>query len=139
MTPSINGVIETSLYVADLERSAAFYARVLGFPLIYDESERMRGLAVDGRQVLLLFKTGASTEPTDTPRGRIPPHDGRGTLHLAFAISADEVEAWRDRLREGGVAIESEVECPRGGHSIYFRDPDGHLVELISPGCWSVY
>ena len=42
-------------------------------------------------------------------------------------------------LGEQGVAIESKVEWPRGGASLYFRDPDGHLVELITPGCWEVY
>lgn len=44
--------------------------------------------------------------------------------------------------REKGVALESQVHCgddrPQGD-SLYFRDPDGHLVELITPGCWPIY
>jgi catechol 2,3-dioxygenase-like lactoylglutathione lyase family enzyme len=42
-------------------------------------------------------------------------------------------------LQERGIAIESAVDWPRGGRSLYFRDPDRHLLELITPGCWSIY
>ena len=73
------------------------------------------------------------------PGGTIPPHDGNGRLHLAFAISATEIDAWRERLQSHGVSIEGEMEWPRGGTSLYFRDPDGHLVELATPGLWSIY
>ena len=37
------------------------------------------------------------------------------------------------------VEIEGRTDWPRGGHSIYFRDPDGHLLELATPGLWTVY
>jgi catechol 2,3-dioxygenase-like lactoylglutathione lyase family enzyme len=37
------------------------------------------------------------------------------------------------------VSIEGEMKWPRGGTSLYFRDPDGHLVELATPGLWSIY
>jgi catechol 2,3-dioxygenase-like lactoylglutathione lyase family enzyme len=37
------------------------------------------------------------------------------------------------------VNIESRVKWPRGGESIYFRDPDDHLVELVTPGTWAIY
>lgn len=137
--PPLNGVVESALYVADLPRAAEFYTRVLGFPLILSEGDRLRGMAVANKHVLLLFKTGGSVEPTDTPGGRIPPHDGKGTLHLAFAIDRSAVDEWVRHLEAAGVPIESRVDCPGGGHSIYFRDPDQHLVELITPGCWKVY
>ncbi len=136
-TLAVNGLVETSLYVADLTRSVSFYGDLFGFPLIHSEGDRLRALSVSGTQVLLLFRRAGSLEPTDTPNGRIPPHDGHGALHLAFAISAQDVAAWRERLRASSVTIESEVHC--GGQSVYFRDPDGHLVELITPGCWSIY
>ncbi len=135
--PRINGLLETSLYVADLERSREFYSRLFGFRLIHSEGNRMRALSIDEKQVLLLFRIGASRQATQTPKGSIPPHDGGGTLHLAFAIAADQLGPWRARLLDNGIAVESEVDC--GGKSIYFRDPDGHLVELITPGCWPVY
>jgi catechol 2,3-dioxygenase-like lactoylglutathione lyase family enzyme len=73
------------------------------------------------------------------PGGVIPPHDGSGHLHLAFSIAEEDVETWKRRLDSEGVAIESIVIWPRGAQSIYFRDPDGHLVELITPGFWAIY
>jgi catechol 2,3-dioxygenase-like lactoylglutathione lyase family enzyme len=60
-------------------------------------------------------------------------------LHFAFKVAADSLAECERELAEHGVPIESRVEWPRGGTSLYFRDPDGHLVELITPGCWEVY
>ena len=139
MRPRVNGIVETALYVADLQRSTRFYEEILGFPEIMREEGRLHALAVADKQVLLLFALGGSTTPTDTPGGRIPAHDGKGQIHVAFSIAAADVEGWRDHLRSAKIRIESEVDCPGGGHSIYFRDPDGHAVELITPGCWKVY
>ena len=136
--PAVRGILETSLYVADLERSAAFYQRLFGFSDLIRE-ERMCALNVVDRHVLLLFKVGGSTEPTETPDGTIPPHDGHGTLHIAFAIATEEMDDWRERLHEQGITIESEMHTERGGHSIYFRDPDGHLLEFVPPHLWPIY
>jgi catechol 2,3-dioxygenase-like lactoylglutathione lyase family enzyme len=73
------------------------------------------------------------------PGGTVPPHGGSGALHVAFAIDSGELPAWERRLDDKGVAVESTVDWPRGGHSIYFRDPDAHLVELATPGLWTTY
>lgn len=137
--PAVLGVVETSLYVDDLETSLSFYVELFGFPVIYREGQRMCGLGVAGKQVLLLFHKGGSLTATIAPGGRIPPHDGQGSLHVAFAVEKAELAGWREKLKERGIEIESEVDCGRGGHSIYFRDPDRHLLELISPGCWPVF
>ncbi len=137
--PHVNGVIETALYVADPQRSVEFYTRVLGFRPILEEGDRLKAMSVADRHVLLLFKLGGSEQPTDTPGGRIPQHDGRGQVHVAFAIDPAEVEPWARKLEQEGVVVESRVDVPRGGHSLYFRDPDGHLVELVTPGCWEIY
>ena len=69
----------------------------------------------------------------------IPPHDGHGPHHIAFAIEAADYDRWRTRLRQQGIAIESETAWDRGGRSVYFRDPDKHLVELVTPGIWANY
>jgi catechol 2,3-dioxygenase-like lactoylglutathione lyase family enzyme len=141
----ITRLLETALYVADLDRSCDFYERVLGLgPDVgttsdKDSEKRFRPLQMPGGQVLLLFPKGFATTPAVLPGGTIPPHDGNGQLHLAFAISASEVDPWRERLQAHGVSIEGEMEWPRGGTSLYFRDPDGHLVELATPGLWSIY
>src|SRR5262245_26012312 len=130
--PSVTGILETALYVDDLPRSAQFYQALFGFaPLVV--SDRLIALAVQDGQVLLLFKKRASLQL------RPGAHDGDGQLHLAFAIDTREVEDWRVRLREHGVAIEEDRPWERGGQSLYFRDPDGHLIELGSPGIWANY
>jgi catechol 2,3-dioxygenase-like lactoylglutathione lyase family enzyme len=69
----------------------------------------------------------------------IPGHDGAGRIHVGLAIAADELDAWAARLGESGVTIESRVPGPRGGTSLYFRDPDENLVELLTPGVWAIY
>jgi catechol 2,3-dioxygenase-like lactoylglutathione lyase family enzyme len=134
----IRGVLETALHVADPARSAAFYRRLFGFEVLL-ESDRLVALDVAGRNVLLLFLLGGTSEPFAVEGGVIPPHGGSGQLHLAFAIVAEDFEPWRRRLESDGIAIESVVQWPGGGSSLYFRDPDGHLVELATPGIWPVY
>lgn len=136
--PALTGVLETALYVADLARARDFYRRVLGFELLL-EDHRLCALAVAGRQVLLLFRAGTATRPNETPGGTIPPHDGQGQLHLALAVPAEALSQWEQRLADEGVALESRVHAARGGTSLYFRDPDGHLLELATPGIWRVY
>jgi catechol 2,3-dioxygenase-like lactoylglutathione lyase family enzyme len=133
--PRLSHILETSLYVDDLARSRAFYERALGSELFLQDS-RMVALGVPGSGALLLFLRGASVDGAETPGGKIPGHDGSGDLHLAFAIPAGELSAWEAHLAAQAIDIESRVTWPRGGTSLYFRDPDGHLVELATPGLW---
>jgi catechol 2,3-dioxygenase-like lactoylglutathione lyase family enzyme len=137
-TPRISHVLETSLYVADLDRSQQFFQRVFGFELFLRDA-RMCSLGLPDGQVLLLFRKGGSLEPSPTPGGTIPPHDGDGALHLCFAIPRGELEAWERHLPAAGIAVESRVVWARGGVSIYFRDPDGHSLEVATPGLWPNY
>jgi len=131
--PQVTGVLETSLYVDDLDRAVHFYSELFGFPVMVSD-ERIRALRVREGQVLLLFKRGASVTPD-----QFPTHDGSGPVHLAFSISTDELDAWEKRLRERGISIEEKKQWERGGWSLYFRDPDNHLLELVTPGCWPNY
>jgi catechol 2,3-dioxygenase-like lactoylglutathione lyase family enzyme len=139
--PGVNRVLETFLWVEDAERAADFYQRLFGFEAIGRSSEpgRLIALSVGGNQVLLLGKVGASAQPSSTPGGIIPPTVGSGNTHVAFPIAAAELRAWEKRLAEKGIAIESKVKWERGGQSIYFRDPDGNLLELATPGVWTIY
>ena len=133
--PRLDQVLETSLYVADLARSLSFYESVVGLRRLQAD-ERFGALEVPGRQVLLLFRRGGTTRPLSTPGGVIPPHDGSGSLHVAFAVPRSEMEAWVSHLELHGVPIESRVDWGAGEHSLYIRDPDGHLVELATPDLW---
>jgi catechol 2,3-dioxygenase-like lactoylglutathione lyase family enzyme len=135
---TVGGILETALYVADPEIAAEFYRRIFDFETLL-ASDRLIALNVAGRNVLLLFRRGATSEPFATPGGVIPGHAGSGTGHLAFSITVDEVEPWIARLTAAGVLVDSFVNWPRGARSIYFRDPDGNLVELITAGFWAIY
>ena len=84
-TPRVSQVLETSLYVADLNRSRRFYEHIFDFATIFQD-ERMCAMEVPGEQVLLLFRHGMTDQPAPGPGGMIPPHHGQGALHLAFAI-----------------------------------------------------
>lgn len=134
----VGGILETALYVTDMKRSAEFYRRLFGFGTLLD-SERLVALDVAGRNVLLLFPEGGTKEPFAVPGGVIPPHSGTGQNHFAFSIASEDVESWRLHLESEGVTVESVVDWPSGAKSLYFRDPDGNLAELISPGFWSIY
>jgi catechol 2,3-dioxygenase-like lactoylglutathione lyase family enzyme len=136
--PKLNAVLETALYVDDLPRAQEFYEGSLGLPLLFG-NQRMCAFDIGGTSVLLLFLRGGSDEDMATPGGTIPGHDGQGPLHVGFAVAADELAAWEESLMERGIPIESRVSWPRGGTSLYFRDPDGHLLELATPGLWATY
>jgi len=136
--PRIASILETCLHVNDIERSARFYQNLFGFRAAASD-ERLCALEAGGHGMLLLFRRGGTATAVETPGGTIPGHGGEGELHLAFAIGAAEVGAWEKRLAEAGVAIESRVKWPLGGTSLYFRDPDRHLVELATPGIWPSY
>ena len=136
--PKLGRVLETALYVDDLERAAAFYEQVLDLTALSKDS-RFCAYDVGGVSVLLLFSRGATLETVHLPGGTIPPHDGHGPIHMAFAVGADDLQAWEQRLQQHDVTIEGRTDWPRGGHSVYFRDPDGHLLELVTPGVWPTY
>lgn len=136
--PALSGLLETCLYVEDIGRSRAFYERVFGFAAMVAE-DRIVAFNVAPSQTLILFKRGATTRPIPVGGGHIPPHDGGGPQHYAFAIPAEAYDDWKAHLAREGVAIESEVNWPKGGKSIYFLDPDGLVVELATPGLWGNY
>lgn len=130
--PRLNGILEAALYVDDLERSAQFYRALLGLEIVAS-GERLIALGVPGCQVLLLFKKKLSANLPLTA------HDGEGRLHVAFAIPAADLKKWEARLQEQGVAVVEKKQWEPGGWSLYFRDPDQHLIELATPGVWANY
>ncbi|MBU3886991.1 MULTISPECIES: VOC family protein [Methylosinus] len=136
--PKIDGCLETALYVEDLARASHFYEDALGLePMFADQ--RLIAYDCGPRSVLLLFARETMSEAVVLPGGEIPPHEGRGRLHFALAIRPDDLGLWERRLAERNVPIEARMEWPRGGRSLYFRDPDDNLVELATPGIWKNY
>jgi catechol 2,3-dioxygenase-like lactoylglutathione lyase family enzyme len=130
--PQLNGLLEVALYVDNVERSVQFYQTLFGFTIIASD-ERLSALGVAGKQVLLVCQRTASA---NLPAGS---HYAHGEQHVAFAVPATEFDAWQTRLEFHGVAVEEMRQWNRGGRSLYFRDPDRHLIELASPGVWSIY
>src|SRR5215472_1543671 len=129
MCPKTAGILESSLYVSDVLRAVRFYEKIFGFRVISDFGQRGCAMQAGTHQVLLLFKKGAS-------RARESPHDGDGELHLAFAIPAAELVRWESWLTENGIIVEERRNWDFGGQSVYFRDPDRHLIEVATPGTW---
>jgi catechol 2,3-dioxygenase-like lactoylglutathione lyase family enzyme len=137
MAISPKAVLETSLYVSDLERAMAFYEGVLGLRKIddgYFAGGRGAALQVGwGPSVLLLFRA----EITRTG-GELPAHGTTGAGHVAFRVEPEELPKWRQRLQEHGVAIEKEFAFGNHPASIYFRDPDGNSLELAVSSIWKL-
>jgi catechol 2,3-dioxygenase-like lactoylglutathione lyase family enzyme len=138
MPPRVTGVLETCLYVENVERSRSFYEKLFGFKTLVGD-KRICVFDVAPAQVLILFERGATQEPVPVGDGFIPPHDAVGRQHFAFAIAADDFDPWKRHLAANGIDVESEIAWRSGGKSLYFRDPDGLLVELATPGLWANY
>jgi catechol 2,3-dioxygenase-like lactoylglutathione lyase family enzyme len=132
MPPTIAHLVEAAVYADDLTQAEEFYREVLGLEPIGREPGRHVFFRV-GPSVLLVFKADTTRQGTT-----LPAHGATGPGHFALGIATEEWEAWRARLRDHGVRIEKEMQWPRGGRSLYFRDPAGNSVELITPGCWGL-
>ena len=86
---------------------------------------------------MLIFNPEATSDETMVIGGKVvPKHGTQGAGHVAFSVDVSTLSAWREHLRQAGVAIETEIDWPQGGHSIYFRDPAGNSVELATPSIW---
>lgn len=129
---TIKAIIETAIYVDDLQVTEAFYRTVLGLTVITKEPGRHVFFQVGEASVLLAFHAA-----TTLREGRTP-HGAKGAGHLALGIEPEDLDGWRHKLQASGIAIEDEITWPRGGKSIYFRDPSGNLAELITPGVWGL-
>ena len=134
----ISRILEACLYATDLDAAERFYVDVLGLE---------RYSAMPGRHVF--FRCGAgmflvfnpartSGEPSLVGGALVPAHGATGPGHVAFAVADADIPGWRARLGAMAVPIESEVQWPRGGRSLYLRDPAGNCVELASPKLWGL-
>jgi catechol 2,3-dioxygenase-like lactoylglutathione lyase family enzyme len=135
MTP--HGILETILYARDLSAAETFYRDVLGLEPTAKVPERHVFYRC-GNQMLLLFNPDVTSKAQNFDGQSIPSHGAIGPGHLCFRASPDEIDGWKTRLAEHGVAIESEFIWPEGGRSIYFRDPAGNCLEFAEPRIWGL-
>ena len=136
--PPLGRIVESALYVDDLAAARDFYRDVIGAGVLLD-TPRLVAMDVARTTVLLLFQRGASEAASETAGGVVPGHGASGVQHVAFAVAPEDIDAWGTHLESNGVAVESRVRWPRGGESLYFRDPEGHSIELVTPGLWATY
>jgi catechol 2,3-dioxygenase-like lactoylglutathione lyase family enzyme len=129
----IESLIETGIYADDLDQAERFYGEVLALGVMSKEAGRHVFFQVGDRAVLLVFRPDATLVGD-----HLPAHGCRGPGHFALGIAADELDAWRSHLEHENVVIEHEESWPGGAKSLYFRDPAGNLVELITPGLWGL-
>jgi catechol 2,3-dioxygenase-like lactoylglutathione lyase family enzyme len=130
---SVRGLDHVALTVADVERTIEFYGRTLGAELLYEELWR------SGRLPVAILQLGASRLSLHPAARPAQPHAGApapGSADLCFRWDAP-LEAAAARLAAAGVVVElGPVPRPAAdgapGASLYFRDPDGNLLELLS-------
>ncbi len=128
----LTGLHHVTLISSDLEATTAFYRDTLGLAVERDERN-----PDDPAARHVWFGDGAGTPGTLVTFLEYPQLAvgvvGRGsTHHLAFGVaSAEEQIAWRDWLRSRGVDC-TDVFERSGLRSVYFRDPDGHILEITT-------
>ena len=127
--------METVVYVDDMELAHHFYSDILGLERMF-KGDVLYAYDAGLKSVLLVFYRDGRTDDLDTPGGVIPGHNSIGPSHFAFRISKDSYESWKQHMAEKGVEIISEVTWPAGGLSFYFKDPDGNILEMVTPGSW---
>jgi len=147
--PAITAVGPIGMTVADVERSMAFYAGVLGFEKVSDvevwggDYERLQGVFGLRMRVVRMRLGDESIELTEylTPRGRPMPADSRGNdrwfQHIAIIVS--DMDRAYARLHQHRVqhASPAPQRLPdwnanaAGIRAFYFKDPDGHFLEIL--------
>ena len=131
-------ILETSLYAADLGAAERFYVDVLGLALYARVEGRHVFFRCEGAMLLVFDPATTSTTPGRVGGVPVPAHGAHGAGHVCFAVAESSLDGWRERLGAHGVAIESDIVWPRGGRSLYVRDPAGNSVELASPRLWGL-
>jgi catechol 2,3-dioxygenase-like lactoylglutathione lyase family enzyme len=132
----INKVIETCIYSSNLESMKKFYVEILGLPVVQEETDKLIFLKA-GKSMLLIFdpsRTNVNNDGLPTHGAMTPP----SSIHFAMEIEEKEYQPCKARLGGNGIAIQKEVNWDGKTKSLYFRDPAGNLVELITSGGWPV-
>ncbi len=137
MPVAIDGILETALYVDDLDEADSFYGTILGLPRITRQGDRHVFFRC-GPGVLLIFNRAETVKPAPAGALPVPSHGTAGSGHACFRVAADQLDGMVESLTSAGVAIEADFLWPNGARSIYFRDPAGNSLECAEPGLWAI-
>lgn len=137
MAAPFEGILETALYVDDLDAAEAFYGSVLGLKKIGRAGDRHIFFRC-GPGVLLVFNPAETIKPPLADGLQVPPHGTHGPGHMCFRVPKGQLGAWEEKLKTAGIAIESEVLWPSGSRSFYFRDPAGNSLECAEASLWAI-
>ena len=119
----LKGIDHVAVGVRDVKRSAKWYIEVLGFERLYDGAwNGVPTFVGKGNTGLALFP--ANQEPKTSAHREVR------MLHLAFRASRKNFLAAQRELEERGIKF--EFQDHEISHSIYFRDPDGHALEITT-------
>jgi catechol 2,3-dioxygenase-like lactoylglutathione lyase family enzyme len=119
------GLDHIALSVRDVQTSARWYGDVLGFEPLYQDIWHGCPLFI-GKS-----KTGIALFPAKAgARSTSPSRDQIAMLHLALRANRKNFLAAQDELKRRGIAF--EFQDHEISHSIYFRDPDGHQLEITT-------
>lgn len=130
----IRGILETCLYAKNLDKAEQFYRSLPGIDFVAKEEDRHIFFSC-GESMLLIFNPELTSiaEPNSES---VPPHGATGEGHIAFSIDPGSIDKWREFFNKNYIEIESEITWPNGSVSLYFRDPAGNSLELVSPDIW---
>lgn len=122
MVPRMIGLRHAALFVKDVDRSLKFYRDVFGMELEW-RPDADNVYLTSGTDNLALHRLPVDQEP-----GEIQTLD-----HIGFVVrNADDIDEWADHVRSLGVELAKQPKTHRdGARSLYFRDPDGILIQVI--------
>ena len=118
----VQGIDHIGLSVKDVQKSIAWYRELFGLTRLYED------VWGDFPGVVGIGDTSVAFFPTNDPDMPLP--DGLPIHHLAFRVDQANFDAAQETLRQE--EVEFEYQDHRIVHSIYFYDPDGHLIELTT-------
>jgi len=125
LSMQLEGVDHVALGVRDIQSSAKWYIEVLGFERLHEGMwNGVPTFLGKGNTGIALFP--ASTDAKSTPSG----HRDLRMLHLAFRADKENFLAAQRELKKRGIKF--EFQDHEIAHSIYFRDPDGHQLEITT-------
>ena len=142
MPPKLGQIVETILYTSNVPRLAAWYTDVMGIQPFAEMGPRGAGFSLLNNTILLLFNRTMTTQDIVEERGTIPKHGcelGLGQ-HMAFGCDGPAaLNEWEAHFKAKGVPIIGKMDWERGGKSVYVKDWEGHVIEVMTRGVWHVY